>query len=669
MHSQTLLSGLIPIPLLLILGVLGAAGSFVTSKVPEMVKNRENTKIVERSSIPIGTAVSGDIIVGFKKSTTTAIRDSSHTKRGSKIKRRNTKIDIDTVHIPAGSTIDDVMTQYASDAHVAYVEPNFIATALAVPNDPMYGNQWNLAKIHAAESFDTAHAGSTIAVIDTGVDSTHPDMSGEVLTGYNAITGSTNTMDDNGHGTHVAGIAAAITDNGTGLASVAYRAQILPLKALDSAGSGTYSDIIESIVYAADHGARVINLSLAGTSASEALRQAIVYAQNKGSIIVAAAGNSGNDIASYPGAYDGVIEVSASDQSDAIANFSNFGTNIFAAAPGVSIESSLPGATYGTKSGTSMAAPHVAGLLSLLTATKPSASNTDILAALSATSDKVGSIGYDSRGWNPYFGFGRINAQKAVAALLVAPSPTPASSPTATIAPTPTSSPSPTIAPSPTSAVVPTIKAPTPTASSVRIPTTPIGNVSPTLRTTAMPVPSPVSRKPHPTERYMLPFRFTGMIVRSTHGNEPLRINIHAGTPDVIGRLAGNVVEVHLIPLTDIRQDDTAKTPDVLLLGTIVEVSGTIRMNRLVGEKIRITKIPDPTPTAAPAFQPPEQKELQPGRQREDERHTEDISPLPVPTEDATPGGDRRKGRDVRGAATATPVGMFYDFFTSLFNK
>ncbi|WP_353673615.1 DUF5942 domain-containing protein [Synechocystis sp. LKSZ1] len=260
-----------------------------------------------------------------------------------------------------------------------YIEPNYLYQALEVPNDPDYSKQWNLRTIGMEQAWEKSKGeGITVAVIDTGV-SRVPDLRDtEFVEGYNFVEDSTDTSDDNGHGTHVAGTIAQATNNRYGVAGIAYKAKIMPLKVLSASGGGTVADIAEAIQYAADKGATVINLSLGGGGESKTLRDAIDYAYNKGVTIIAAAGNENKNAASYPARYPKVISVAALDATGNRANYSNYGAGVDISAPGGSdqgkdgkilqetIDPSTQQPVLVGFQGTSMAAPHVAGTAALI---------------------------------------------------------------------------------------------------------------------------------------------------------------------------------------------------------------------------------------------------------------------------------------------------------------
>ncbi|MBM3267090.1 MAG: S8 family serine peptidase [Candidatus Sericytochromatia bacterium] len=301
-----------------------------------------------------------------------------------------------------GESEETAAARLMKDPAVAYAEPNYIYRAIGtsgrtaadrvaeaagrsaqsirpgvrpryMPNDPRLAELWGFQRIHATEAWDRTGGDSAVkvAVIDTGVDYRHEDLSdGRVIKGGNFADRTDDPMDDMGHGSHVAGTVGATADNARGVAGVAYKSTILAVKVLGKDGSGTVEGIAEGITKSVEMGARVINMSLGGPQSSQTLEEAVGAARKAGVIVVAAAGNDGNQDNTYPAAYPGVLAVGATDQQDSRARFSNYGPFVKIAAPGVDILSSAEG-TYKVHSGTSMASPHVAGAIAVLVARKP----------------------------------------------------------------------------------------------------------------------------------------------------------------------------------------------------------------------------------------------------------------------------------------------------------
>ena len=270
-------------------------------------------------------------------------------------------------------------------------------SASAASEDPKRAQQWWLTRLRAPSVWAAAPAGgSTVAVVDTGVDASHVDLAGVVLPGADFTGSGDGRVDGHGHGTHVAGIVAALTSNGIGVASLAPGTKILPVRVLDSSGSGYDSDVAGGIVYAVDQGAKVVNLSLGGASSSPTAA-AVRYAAERDVLVVAAAGNerqSGNPV-TYPAAYPDVTAVAASDTADRTASFSNTGSYVDITAPGVSIVSTYPESRYAALSGTSMASPIVAAAAAVVRAARPDLTAREVAAVLESTATDLAAPGRD----------------------------------------------------------------------------------------------------------------------------------------------------------------------------------------------------------------------------------------------------------------------------------
>ena len=303
-----------------------------------------------------------------------------------------------------------------------YVEPNMKFQTQWVPNDEYWSLQWGPQKIETDYAWNTTVGNSSIlvAVIDTGIDYTHPDLENNyVPLGYDWVNDDNDPIDDFGHGTHCAGIIAATLNNTEGIAGLA-QVRIMAEKALDEYGSGWEDDLANAIIDAVDKGAKILSNSWGGYGKSMLIHDAVKYAYDRGVLVIAAAGNEAWNQKIYPAAYEEVIAVTATDSSDIPAVFTNFGEWVEVAAPGVDIYSTMPtyhvtmndwgySMNYDYMSGTSMACPHAAGVAALIWSQFPNATRDWVRAQLRYTAEDLGDIGFDE-----YYGYGRINARNAV---------------------------------------------------------------------------------------------------------------------------------------------------------------------------------------------------------------------------------------------------------------
>lgn len=351
------------------------------------------------------------------------------------------------VPVAGGRSVEDALREYRRRADVEYAEPDYLAFALFTPNDPFFNLQWHFDNpdnggIHAKAAWDVNRGlGVTVAVVDTGIAyedfgvsfKKAPDLAGTCfVAGYDFINNDSHANDDNSHGTHVAGTIAQTTDNGTGVAGLAHQSCLMPVKVLDRNGSGSYSAVANGIRFAADNGAKVINLSLGGPVPSAVLEDAVRYAFEKGVTIVAAAGNDGSGTLGYPAAYDQyVIAVGATRFDEQLAPYSNFGPSLDVVAPGGDLRVDQNDDGYGdgvlqntfnpnTRNtrdfgywffqGTSMATPHAAAAAALLLSNGSAATPDQVRQALQSTADDLGEVGRDNT-----YGWGLINVPAALA--------------------------------------------------------------------------------------------------------------------------------------------------------------------------------------------------------------------------------------------------------------
>ncbi|GEM_PF-1562926 len=368
--------------------------------------------------------LSGQLLVKVKPGQRAAA-NAAYKRIGAIVVSTIPQIGWEKIKLKSGMTVQTAANSLKKPSVFISLEPNGKLVKFETTNDPLRTQQYSLARMQVNEAWDVAKADRDVivAIIDDGVDSRHPDLQGRVLPGYDFSENDTDTINrspSESHGTHVAGIAAASTNNGVGIAGVAYNASILPIQVFGADGGGSWDWLAQGLVFAADRGAHVANMSLGGTYDSPAVRDAIAYAHSKNVLLVAAAGNDNVSGLHYPGAYEDVICVGSSDQNDAKSGFSNYGADwVDVAAPGSGILSTVTGNSYQNYDGTSMASPNVAGVAALVIgAAGPGAlTNDEVRAIIEGSCDAI------SGGW---IAKGRVNAYRAVLATPLPLSDTPA---------------------------------------------------------------------------------------------------------------------------------------------------------------------------------------------------------------------------------------------------
>lgn len=348
------------------------------------------------------------------------------------------RLGIQVVKIPQGSASEMALSRLKAHPDLLWAEPLTLeriapmqventatpntsplqAARQTYPNDPLFGQQYGhvLTQSQAGWQLYTGEQQGFLAVIDSGIDLKHPDLAEKLLPGYDVLDQDDQPWDGYGHGTHCAGIAAASTNNGVGIAGYAPQLKIMPIRVIGDNGIGDSADVAAGIIWAVDHGAKVISMSLGGLMNPLVKREAVQYALDRDVLIVAAMGNNGKEMKAYPAATPGVLAVGASDAQDQRAVFSQFGDWMSVSAPGVKILSALPTyphphkeLNYGAVSGTSMATPAVAGVVALMRSRWPQLTREQVKAKLEAGADDRGEPGFDT-----FFGHGRLNLAGAL---------------------------------------------------------------------------------------------------------------------------------------------------------------------------------------------------------------------------------------------------------------
>ncbi|MHA2611939.1 MAG: S8 family peptidase [bacterium JZ-2024 1] len=373
-------------------------------------------------TLPVEPYLPDEILVKFKEGVPASLQQEILQRLGALPVEKISQLATLRVKIPSGQ-VESFVRRFQELAEVEYAEPNYTRQAMVIPNDTYFNLQWGFhntgqssscfaagtvdADIDGPEAWDIS-AGSAdvkIAVLDTGIQSNHPDLSGKVVLAKSFVGGNAN--DGHGHGTHVAGIASALSNNSRGVAGTCWNCKLMNGKVLNNSGSGSCSTSSNGIIWAADNGAKVVNMSYGSTSLCQTEQNAVNYAWNKGVVLVAAAGNNNSTTKFYPAAHSNVIAVAATTNKDQKASFSNYGSWVHVASPGYCIASTYKNSSYAWMSGTSQASPFVAGLAALIFSKFPSYTNAQVR-------DKIFSSTENIPGTGTYWIYGRINAQKAL---------------------------------------------------------------------------------------------------------------------------------------------------------------------------------------------------------------------------------------------------------------
>ena len=352
--------------------------------------------------------VPGRILVKFKSDVSAPQGRAALGRFGARAQEVIPGTGVQVVSLPGNADENAYLNAFKGLREVEFAEFDEIVEPDDVtPNDPFYGSQWFLPRISAPQAWGTTtgQAGVIIAIVDTGVDGTHPDLSGKLVAGWNTYNNNADSNDVYGHGTKVAGTAAAASNNGLGVAGVCWNCWIMPVRASAVDGSASYSALAAGITWAADHGARVANVSYMVTNSS-AVSAAANYMKSKGGVVTISAGN----YATFDPTADNpnVLTISATDENDLLYSWSNKGNNVDLAAPGCVYTTTRWGG-YGSTCGTSFSAPTVAGVAGLVLSQNPNLSGDELTARLKQSGDDIGVAGFDTN-----FGWGRINAAKAV---------------------------------------------------------------------------------------------------------------------------------------------------------------------------------------------------------------------------------------------------------------
>jgi thermitase len=408
--------GMSIILMILIITILLFTGCTILKGVEPPLTGGEITNIPEAEDIP--EFVEQEVLVRIKSGTDI---EKIVSEVGGKIIETLPQISVIRIKLEPRVSVAKAIQILEELEEVEYAEPNGICYMHLVPNDLDYDSQWapQLTGAESAWEVTTGAVEVVIAITDTGVDGTHPDFGGKVIAGYDTFNNISILANTNSavysHGTHCAGIAAAVGNNSRGMAGVAWGSTIMPIKICDDGPDYTSSDfyMAEAFTWAVDNGADIISCSFGGKGYSQTMKDAIDYAViDNGCIFITSTGNTYRNETNYPAGYQSVIAVGATDAHDEIASFSTTGDHMSVCAPGVEIYSTMPGGGYDYMSGTSMSCPFVAGAAALILSQNPGMSPEEVKTQLEETAVDLGSPGFDS-----IFGYGRIDLAAAVGAV------------------------------------------------------------------------------------------------------------------------------------------------------------------------------------------------------------------------------------------------------------
>jgi thermitase len=350
----------------------------------------------------------GRILVKFRDSVTTVQANTALGKVRARGALRLGHLPVHAIFLPSDENETDAVATLRARPEVEFAEVDARLMPAATPNDPLYPNQWHLPNISAPQAWDltVGNPNLIVAILDSGCNPTHPDLVPNYVPGWNFYDNNSDTHDVFGHGTAVAGCVGAAGNNGIGIASVSFVSKIMPCRVTDTSGTAYSSTITSALQWAADHGARIANLSFQGIPGSSAVISAAQYFYDKGGLVVCASGNSGSDLGYAASPY--LIVVSGTDQNNNLASFSSFGADVTVSAPAVNIYTTTSGGGYGGGSGTSFASPVACGVLALAWSANPYLTNAQLQTVLQQSADDLGTTG-----WDKYFGYGKVNAYQA----------------------------------------------------------------------------------------------------------------------------------------------------------------------------------------------------------------------------------------------------------------